>query len=333
MYGGVGTGKTMLMDMFYEAVPFTKKKRQHFHSFMLNVHQRLHEQRKARGGVVNPLVEVARTIALQEASLLCLDEFQVTDVADAMILKELFTTIMDHGSILVATSNRAPNELYLGGINRDSFLPFIDELKTRCLVYGMEGDTDHRLLGTLSRGVYHTPLSDESKKELDKIYEAIQGKNVSGSRVIDVMMGRKLLIQHQIPHLVARFTFSELCEQPLSAADYIALAEEYPNVILDGIPILPSNEREKIRRFIILLDVLYEERVRLICSAAAPPTELFPASPSTLTAPVVFRRTAAAREDEQFAASRAVSRLIEMQSKEYIESSSAKRKTLAESRE
>lgn len=345
MWGGVGAGKTMMMDLFYDSVPpGIRKMRRHYHAFMLDIHQRLHRMRTAPGGLSgDPLPKLARSFVEREAQLLCLDEFQVTDIADAMLLKHLFSHLFDAGLTLVATSNRRPEDLYLGGINRDVFLPFISVLKDNCCIVRLEDGQDHRLLGTISVGVYHTPLGPQADAALDSVFrtlsadgqEGAEGKEV-GPDVIEVSFGRTLNVPLASKGRVARFDFADLCTSAVGAADYIAIAKAYPAVIVANVPLMKYSERDRIRRFINMLDVFYEYHVRLVLSAAATPEKLF--VPDDSSAPGKQQQQEGSgqssgqgqgqphnREDEQFASSRAVSRLIEMQTSEYLEASAEKR--------
>eukprot|EP00808_Paulinella_micropora_P030469 g42661.t1 len=327
VYGGVGCGKTMLMDTFFDCVRSRRAKREHFHAFMLDIHGRLHRLRKERGPNVNPLPIVARDYVRQEADLLCLDEFQVTDVADAMILKELFTSMMEEGCVLVSTSNRAPNDLYLGGINRSSFLPFIELLKEACLIHSMGQGQDHRLLGTLSEGAYHTPLNEASRKAVEKVFKTIAGNNKVISEELEVMMGRRLTVPRACKGLVAEIPFKELCDSPLGAADFLALATAYPTVIIPDVPCMPIDNMNVIRRFITLLDVLYDKAVVLILRAEAPPYHLFVDPKSRKPIEIDMKKSSQGQEENtEFALARAVSRLIEMESEEYINGAVARRK-------
>jgi len=339
----------MLMDMFYDSVSIDRKLRRHFHPFMLDVHQRLHQLRMS-GKREEMLSTIADEIATNEARLLCLDEFQVTDVADAMILRVLFEELFDRGTVLVATSNRKPQDLYLGGINREVFLPFIDLLQERCEILAVQEGPDHRLLGTLAVGAYHHPLGDKARQALDQAFANLADGGAVQHVKCQVMMGRTLDVPRAVPGRVARFSFDELCLQAYGAADYLALAQQFPALILDDVPIMYFNERDKIRKFIVLLDVLYEHGVRFVCSAAAPPEQLFQqplpdrdfngghkdqalqfventSDPAYQATPPSFSQLMeGVREDEKFASSRAVSRLVEMASEEYLHATDDKRR-------
>ena len=311
MYGGVGCGKTRLMDLFYHCVSSTAKRRDHFHHFMLDFHAQLHALRTSSAPAANPIPVIARQYAARY-KLLCLDEFQVTDVADAMILRTLFAAMWREGVVVVATSNRPPDDLYKHGINRDVFVPFIAELKRECDVLAMEDGQDHRLLGTVDDGVYHYPLDAAADERLAAIWQRLtQGEPVQDEKVT-VMMGRTIEVK-QACKRAALFDFDELCNRPLGAADYIALAARFQYIAVRGVPVMRADQREVIRRFITLLDVLYERGTRLIVTAAAKPRELFLDEDGR---PV--QGSGGGVYDEGFASGRAVSRLIEMQSAEYV---------------
>ena len=313
LYGGVGCGKTRLMDLFYSCVSSPLKRRDHFHHFMLDFHAHLHKLRSSSSAPsTNPIPVIAKQYAARY-KLLCLDEFQVTDVADAMILRLLFRSMWEEGVVVVATSNRPPNDLYKNGINRDVFVPFIVELQQQCNVHAMEDGQDHRLLGTLDDGVYHYPLDKAADERLTAIWQRLtEGGEVKPERVT-VMMGRTINVQHAAKQ-AALFDFGELCDRALGAADYIALAQRYQYIVVRNVPVMRGDQREIIRRFITLLDVLYERGTRLIVSAAAKPRELFRDEDGN----VVAAGGVGFVYDEGFASGRAVSRLIEMQSAEYV---------------
>ncbi|KAF4390645.1 hypothetical protein G4B88_015535 [Cannabis sativa] len=308
LYGGVGTGKTMLMDLFYDQLPCNwRKKRIHFHDFMLNVHSRLQKHR----GVADPLEVVSAEIS-DEAILLCLDEFMVTDVADALILNRLFKHLFSDGVILVATSNRAPDNLYEGGLQRDLFLPFISTLKSQQGFYFVGKD-----------------LSDFLKQR----FEELIGEHKAGPQEVEVVMGRTL----QVPLAAdgcALFTFEELCERPLGAADYFGLFKKFHTLALDGVPIFGLYNRPAAFRFVTLVDVMYENKGRLLCTAEGTPLQLFERIVTISDAQNIAPRTSSRsrRNDDSdlcvdnelgFAKDRIISRLTEMNSKEYLEQHSA----------
>ncbi|KAH9304161.1 hypothetical protein KI387_008565, partial [Taxus chinensis] len=267
LYGGVGTGKTMLMDLFYEQLPETwRKKRIHFHDFMLSVHSRLQRHK----GVSDPLDAVAEEIS-SEAILLCLDEFMVTDVADALILNRMFGHLFNKGVILVATSNRPPDQLYEGGLQRDLFLPFISLLKERCVVHPIGSSTDYRKLTSAEQGFYF--CGEEASRMLRDKFRSLIGGCIATPTSVEVVMGRKL----QVPYGAngcAYFQFHDLCDKPLGAADYFGLFKHFHTLVLEGVPIFGAHNRTAAYRFVTLVDVMYENKARFLCSAEATPVEL-----------------------------------------------------------
>ncbi|MGE0665935.1 MAG: cell division protein ZapE [Sphingomonadales bacterium] len=311
MFGGVGRGKSMLMDLFFASTNFAPKRRVHFHAFMLEIHESVHRWRKlspsdrrAEGFEADdPIPPVAAKVA-REAMLLCFDEFQVTDVADAMILGRLFRALFELGVVIVATSNRAPGELYKNGLNRQLFLPSIEMLKTELDVLHLASPTDYRMKRIHDMPVYHVPLGAQSERELDESFEALTDEKRGEPVTLDVMQGRTLTVP-QAAKGVARFSFNELCARPLGAADYLAIAGAFHTVVLSGIPRMGPDKRNEAKRFVTLIDTLYDRRVKLVCSAAARPEELYVAG------------------DGAFEFERTVSRLLEMQSHEYFETNSS----------
>ncbi len=303
VYGAVGRGKTMLMDMFFSAVEVDAKRRAHFHSFMADVHARLHRWRQARkkGEVTgeDPIAPVAAELA-REASLLCFDEFAVRDIADAMILARLFTALFEAGVVVVATSNVAPDDLYKDGLNRALFLPFIALLHKRLDVVELDARTDYRLEKLVRAPVYYTPLSPKADAALDAAFLGLTGHERGEPAQIE-LLGRVLDVP-QAANGVARFDFDQLCRRPLGAADYLEIADRFHTVLIDRIPVMSASERNEAKRFIILVDALYDMRVKLIVSAAAEPQALF----------------AGAAGAEAFEFARAASRLIEMRSADYL---------------
>jgi len=303
VHGAVGRGKTMLMDLFFGAVDVARKRRAHFHGFMADVHARLHEWRQARkkGAVTgeDPLAPVAAELA-REASLLSFDEFAVRDIADAMILGRLFTALFAAGVVVVATSNVAPDELYKDGLNRTLFLPFIALMRERLEIVELDARTDYRLEKLVRAPVYYTPLSPKADAALDAAFFALTGQERGPPAEIE-LLGRFLQAPQAVGG-VARFDFDGLCRRPLGSSDYLEIAERFHTVFVDRIPVLTPPERNEAKRFIILVDALYDMRVKLVASAAAEPEALFAAAGGTEACE--FARTA--------------SRLFEMRSADYL---------------
>ena len=293
--GPVGRGKSMLMDLFFATVPAVRKRRVHFHAFMLEVHDRIEQERrdKTRG----PIAKVAADIAA-EAALLCFDEFQVDNIADAMILERLFAALFDAGIVVVATSNHAPDELYEHGLHRERFLPFIALLKQKLYVLELDSGRDYRLARLQGQRVYHYPLGETAHRALDLAFAELTD-GAPGERTSLIVRGRSLTVPRSARN-VAWCGFADLCAKPLAAADYLAIAERFAAVIVEGIPRLARDQRNEARRFNILIDALYEARTLLIASAEVSPDEIYTAGDGTFE----FQRT--------------VSRLIEMQSEDYI---------------
>ncbi|KAK4604877.1 hypothetical protein RGQ29_013084 [Quercus rubra] len=323
LFGGVGTGKTMLMDLFFDQLPSSwRKKRIHFHDLMLNVHSRLQKHR----GVADPLEAVANEIS-DEAILLCLDEFMVTDVADALILNRLFRQLFSNGVILVSTSNRAPDNLYEGGLQRDLFLPFIATLKERCIVHQIGSSIDYRKMTSAEQGFYF--IGKDISGFLKQKFQQLIGEHTASPQEVEVVMGRTL----QVPlgaNGCAYFPFEELCDRPLGAADYFGLFKKFHTLALEGVPILGLHNRTAAYRFVTLVDVMYENKGRLLCTAEGSPQELFERivtiSDAQHRAPRTSSRSRKVDDfdlcvDNElgFAKDRTVSRLTEMNSKEYLE--------------
>jgi cell division protein ZapE len=303
VHGAVGRGKTMLMDMFFDEVETPLKRRAHFHAFMADVHARLHQWRQAlkRGEVAgeDPIAPVAADLA-GEASLLCFDEFSVRDIADAMILSRLFTALFAAGVVVVATSNVAPDDLYKDGLNRALFLPFIALIEDKLDIVELDARADYRLEKLKRAPVYYSPIGPKADAALDAAFLALTGHEKGDPLEIE-LLGRRLDVPQAIDG-VARFDFDALCRRPLGSADYLKIAQRFHTVIIDRIPALAGNERNEAKRFIILIDALYDMRVKLIASAAGEPETLY-----------------AGRDGaEAFEFARAASRLYEMRSVEYL---------------
>ncbi|MDZ4110479.1 MAG: cell division protein ZapE [Brevundimonas sp.] len=283
LWGPPGRGKSLLMDMFCASVPEPRKTRAHFHAFMARVHDLVRQWRegdaKARKAVFgqskgdDPIKPVAELIA-SEARLLCFDELQVTDIADAMILGRLFTALFDRGVTLVATSNRVPEALYKNGINRQLFLPFIDLLKAQTEVVSVAGEHDYRLDRLRAAGVWFSPIDPDNVRTYDALWgEMLDGDEELGETL--EVLGRKIHLPHATGGLL-RASFASLCGVALGPNDYLALAERFHTVFLERVPRLTPARREEARRFVTLIDALYEARAKLIVLAETEPAKLYP---------------------------------------------------------
>jgi len=303
IHGDVGRGKTMLMDLFFAASAVRRKRRAHFHEFMADVHDRVYAYRqKIKSGEFangDPLGRVAGDIA-DESWLLCFDEFHVTDIADAMILGRLFTALFERGVIVVATSNVDPDELYRDGLNRALFLPFIALLRQHMDVVRLAARTDFRLQKLASVKVWHVPADAAADRALDAAWRRLALGADGGP--VELMVKGHVLHVPRAAHGVARFGFAELCERPLGAIDYLRLARDFHAVVLDHVPVMDYPQRNEAKRFIALIDTLYDHAVKLVASAAADPAELYRATDGYEA--LEFHRTA--------------SRLIEMGSQDYL---------------
>ncbi|HEY0122738.1 MAG TPA: cell division protein ZapE [Rhizobium sp.] len=310
IHGSVGRGKTMLMDMFFAMAPCRKKRRAHFHEFMADVHNRIAAHRlKFKNGETkqaDPVLPVAADL-YSEAELLCFDEFTVTDIADAMILSRLFSELFSLGCVLVATSNVEPDNLYRDGLNRGLFLPFIDLLKRHVEVVTLDSPTDYRMEKLNSQPVYLIPIDERTDMAMDASWvQALHGRK---AQPLDIpMKGRSIHVPLAADRM-ARFSFADLCDVPLGAADFLAIAKRFDTIFLDRVPKLGPEKRNQTKRFIILIDTLYDHGIRLYVSAAAMPEDL-----------LVERRGT-----EGFEFDRTASRLFEMRSAEYLAQTPAKR--------
>ena len=301
LWGGVGRGKSMLMDLAFDRLDLLPKRRVHFHEFMLETHGRLHKAREREQG--DPIESVAEAIA-REARLLCFDEMQVTNPADAMILSRLFSRLIEAGVKVVTTSNRPPKDLYKDGLNRELFLPFIHLIEQRMLVVPVDGPTDYRLQRLKGVRTWHVPNGPEATEALSNAFFRLTDYPVEDrakvpSEDLEVGGGRNLHVPKSLKG-VAVFSFKRLCGDNRGASDYLAVARRYHTVIIVGIPVMSREMRNEAARFVTLIDALYEHRVKLLASANAEPAGLYPSG------------------DGRFEFARTVSRLEEMQSADYL---------------
>lgn len=302
IWGGVGRGKSMIMDLFYEQSGIEQKQRVHFHAFMQEVHKRLHAFRQAQkaGKVAGNKdgVEALARIISERAWLICFDEFHVTDIADAMILGSLFTHLFDQGVVVVATSNRHPKDLYKDGLQRERFLPFIDVLMDKMNVMELASARDYRLERLQGMDVYITPSGEDASAKLVDDFDVLT-VGVEGQEMKVDVNGRTVTISNAAEG-VALVSFDELCAQPLGPGDYLEIAARFHTMMIQDIPKLGPHNRNEAKRFVTLIDALYEAKVNLVCSAAVPPTELY------------------TEGDGAFEFERTVSRLMEMQAADYM---------------
>jgi len=303
VYGDVGRGKTMLMDAFFAVAVTRRKRRAHFHEFMADVHERVHAARRSssNGGQkpADPIITVADEIAA-ETRLLCLDEFMVTDITDAMILSRLFGRLFERGLVLVATSNSPPEELYKHGLNRALFLPFVDLLKQRAEIVHLAAEKDYRLEKLEEASVYVTPLGAQADAALDRLWIGLTG--VEHGKPTELPMKGRMIAVPEAEKGIARFSFDDLCRKPLGAYDFLKIARSFHTVFVDRVPIIKPAERNAARRLISMIDAFYDNRVKVVISAEAEPIDLYTASEGPEAS--AFARTA--------------SRLIEMRSAAYL---------------
>jgi cell division protein ZapE len=318
LFGGVGRGKSMLMDLFYETAPLSTKRRMHFQEFMLDIHARLRiwhglstQQRKlALNGIArdrkidldDPMPAIAHQIA-STTTLLCFDELQITDIADAMVVTRLFQELFDQGVVVVSTSNRAPDELYKNGLNRHRFIPFIDRIKQRMRIIPLNGPIDYRYDRLKGVETYFHPVNDITTAALSTIFFRLTDRNIEDRDKVPsgelIVQGRKLFVPKSARG-VAVFSFKRLCANPLGAADYLAVAKSYHTVIMVAIPQFTHENTSEATRFMHFIDALYEHNVKFLCSAAAPPQQLYRSG------------------NIGFEFERVISRLMEMQSEDYL---------------
>jgi cell division protein ZapE len=303
VHGDVGRGKTMLMDIFFQQSPVEHKRRAHFHEFMAEVHERIYAYRQsiARGDIPDgDVIALTAASIFEQAWLLCFDEFHVTDIADAMILGRLFARLFDLGTVVVATSNVAPEDLYKGGLNRSLFVPFIAQISEHMEVLRLDARTDFRLEKLAGVKMWLVPADAAAAAALDKAWVKMTGG--APCKPLDISIKGRVLHVPCSAHGVARFSFADICEEPLAASDYLRLARDYHTIIIDRIPVMDYSGRNAAKRFITLIDTLYDNGVKLMASAAADPLSLYVATEGNEANE--FKRTS--------------SRLIEMSSESYL---------------
>ncbi len=310
LWGGVGAGKSLLMDLFFETAPVEEKRRVHFHAFMQEAHgligrwrglsdseRRKDPSRARRAPLDDPIPHAAKAL-FSRARLLCFDEFQVSDVTDAMIMSRLFEALWERGAVVVATSNRVPDDLYLNGLNRQLFLPFIETLKGHCRVMEVKAARDYRLERLERQPVYHAPLGEEAEAAMDRAWADLTAGAEPQETTLRV--GSRAIPIPCAARGAARAGFSDWCRTALGAADYLEIARTYQAVLLEGVPVMTPQDRNEAKRFVTLIDALYEHRCKLVMSAEAAPDALYAAG------------------DGSFEFARTASRLHEMQSRDYL---------------
>ncbi|KZP00191.1 AFG1-like ATPase [Calocera viscosa TUFC12733] len=336
LYGDVGTGKSMLMDLFYDTLPpnITRKRRIHFHAFMIDVHKRIQAVKNKLGAVADPIPPVARDLA-NEGIVLCFDEFQVTDIADAMILRRLMESLLEFGVVFVMTSNRHPDDLYKNGIQRESFVPCINLIKERLAVTDLNSGTDYRRMLKAMSKVYYSPLDRETSQEMDKLFTAIaEGEEIVRGRKLSVW-GRDVVVPESTSK-VAKFKFSELCGGPRSAADYLEITKNFPTIFVTDIPKMGLYQKDLARRFITFIDACYESKTKVFASSEVPIFKIFSDEGELdkkemsdhirhmmddlgLDATKIGTTSLFSGDEELFAFARAVSRLTQMGTKAWAE--------------
>lgn len=347
LYGDVGTGKTMLMDLFYQTLPpsITRKRRVHFHAFMIDAHKRIHAAKLAMGhSGGDPIAPVARDLA-KEAYVLCFDEFQVTDIADAMILRRLLEGLMNHGVVCVITSNRHPDDLYKNGIQRSSFIPAIELLKSRFEVTDLDSGTDYRRIPRVLSHVYYHPLTPENKAEIDKIFNSLTCPTPTAALQDPVIENRPITTWGRTLHVplstskVARFSFEEICGRPLSAADYLEVTKQFSTLFITDVPKMGMDKKDMARRFITFIDACYESKTKIFVSSEVPIYQIFSDESAGsgkgisdhmrsvmddlgLSPEAVGSSSMFSGDEEIFAFARACSRLVQMGSREWAETAS-----------
>jgi len=310
LWGGVGRGKSLLMDLFFNNAPVSEKRRVHFHEFMVGIHEQIADWRRMddatrkaqpsrvrKASLDDPIPHIAHA-AFNEGWLICFDEFQVTDITDATLLGRLFGYLFEEGAVIVATSNRHPDDLYKDGINRDLFLPFIDLLKETVDIHELAAARDYRLEQLAGSPVYHCPLGPEADTAMDRAWTRLIAGGTE-REVTHMVRGRKLTLP-RTARGAARVSFQAMCGQALGAEDYLCLARNYHTVFMDHIPQMTKEQRNEAKRFVTFIDALYEHRTKFACSAEALPDDLYPSG------------------DGSFEFARTASRLSEMQSEKYL---------------